>query len=49
MKYHDGIEPVMPEPAPKKPAPTTTAPKKQTAKKGNPFQWRQTPPNDSGE
>ena len=47
MKYHDGIEPVMPEPAPKKPAPTTTAPKKQAAKKGNPFQWRQTPPDDS--
>ena len=49
MKYHDGIEPVIPEPAPKKPAPAKMVAKKETAKKGNPFQWRQTPPNDSSE
>ena len=49
MKYHDGIEPVIPEPAPKKPAPEKMVAKKETAKKGNPFQWRQTPPNDSSE
>jgi hypothetical protein len=44
MKYQDGIEPVVLEVVPKKDAPHTTAPKKQVEKKGNPFQWRQTPP-----
>ena len=44
MKYHDGIEPEPLEVEVKQVPQKTVPKKKEVTKKGNPFQWRQTPP-----